>query len=262
MSKDLDGNKTEDCIFSDNETVIELLLASFLWLDILARVSTRENTLSQLNHTLLLEQTNIRPENLFGCRCWAVLMMLKISQLDDWKREAEMNRRLSVADLVKRGAKIEEELEQGLADELVPQSRHERTGLELEFEEKCLVVTRCYGLAALTYLHVVVSGAHPDLPEIYDSVSRGLAALMSLKEQNMFETAVWPVCVIGCMVAESKESTFRIHTAEGGVTLASARGLSRAMEIVEHCWKQRAAGFGNCDWFSAMKSVGQQNLLL
>lgn len=45
-----------------------------------------------------------------------MLLILKISKLDDWKQECEKNRKLSVTELVRQGAKIEADLNHGLAD--------------------------------------------------------------------------------------------------------------------------------------------------
>lgn len=95
-----------------------------------------------------------------------MLLILEASKLDDWKRECEKNRRLSVAELVRRGTKIETDINQGLAilDSHRPSQR--QIDSSIATEAQILVVTECFALAALTYIHVVVSGPHPDLPEL------------------------------------------------------------------------------------------------
>jgi hypothetical protein len=44
-----------------------------------------------------------------------MLLICKVSKLDNWKRECEENRKLSAAELVRQGVKIEAALNQGLA---------------------------------------------------------------------------------------------------------------------------------------------------
>jgi hypothetical protein len=55
----------------------------------------------------------------------------------------------------------------------------------------------------------VVSGAHPDLPEINDSVGRAMDALGALRDRKLLARVVWPACVTGCMVSEDKQNAFR-----------------------------------------------------
>lgn len=79
---------------------------------------------------------------------------------------------------------------------------------------------------------------------------------------KLLERVVWPVCVIGCLVSENKQSIFRCLIAGENAADVVVGTFSRAIEIVEHCWKERESDLGNFDWFSAMKSIGQHTLLL
>ncbi len=110
------------CISLDNHLAIELLLSAFFWLDAIAQVSKRTKFSSQFNSELLLEKLNISLEHLFGCKNWVFLLIMKISELDDWKRQREKNRKLSVAELVRQGAKIEAELNESLSSYLARSS--------------------------------------------------------------------------------------------------------------------------------------------
>jgi len=249
------------CIAPDDHLAIELLLGTFLWLDILGQASTRAK-ISSILPEVLLEKGHIQLEGLFGCKSWVMLQISKISKLDVWKQECEISRKLSVAELARRGAKIEADLNQGLAGISAYKQSQGQISSNLTSEDKCSAITECFGLAALTYLHVVMSSAHPDLPEIANSVSRGMDSLRNLKDQNLLDRAVWPVCVIGCMVSESKQNSFRCLVIREGVADVLIGALPQAFEIIQHCWKERESCLENSDWFSAMKKVGQHILLL
>ena len=256
--RDFEDQELKDICFLSPEDhfAIELLLGAFLWLDILAHVSTRAKLSSQFNHEVLLERGNIQLESLFGCKNWAMLLIFKVSKLDNWKRECEENRRLSVAELVRQGAKIEAALNQGLAGISSQNTSQMRTSSNFTPEDQCSAITEVFALAALTYLHVVVSGAHPDLPEINDSVARAMDALGALRDRKLLARVVWPACVTGCMVSEDKQNTFRDLVAVECFAQGVLGTLPQAHDIIEHCWKEREAGAGNCEWFSAMKSIG------
>jgi C6 transcription factor Pro1 len=204
--RDFEDQELKDIYFLSPEDhfAIELLLGAFLWLDILAHVSTRAKLSSQFNHEVLLERGNIQLESLFGCKNWAMLLIFKVSQLDNWKRECEENRKLNVAELVRQGVKIEAALNQGLAGISSQNTSQMRTSSNFTPEDQCSAITEVFALAALTYLHVVVSGAHPDQPEINDSVARAMDALGALRDRKLLARVVWPACVTGCMVSEDK----------------------------------------------------------
>lgn len=70
------------------------------------------------------------------------------------------------------------------------------------------------------------------------------------------------MCVIGCMVSESKQDLFRSLVTGNDVVGEVVGTLSRAIDVMEHCWKERQTGKGIVEWFSAMRSVGQHILLL
>ena len=59
----------------------------------------------------------------------------------------------------------------------------------------------------------------------------------------------------------SKQSSFR-SLITGDASDVVVGTFSRAIQIIEHCWKEREAGLGDFDWFSAMKSIGNHTLLL
>jgi len=251
----------EISLSADERFALEFLLSAFLWLDIHAHISARARFSQQVDYILVLEKGNVRLENLFGCKTWVLILILKISELDIWKKECEENQRLSVAELAKLGLQIEAALNHGLAGILAQTTCEDTLPGIPTTEDRSLQITKVFALAALTYLHVVVSGAQPDLPEIRDSVARSMDILEDLSRQDNLETVVWPACITGCMASKDRQDNFRRLVTVEGVP-DNGGNLPRAIEIVELCWKDREAGLQNCEWSSVMKHQGQTVLLV
>ena len=58
-------------------------------------------------------------------------------------------------------------------------------------------ITELFALSAITYLHVVLSGAYPELDTIYDF--KDLADTKSLH-------LVWPFCISGCLALDGQHA--------------------------------------------------------
>ncbi|KAF7183034.1 hypothetical protein CNMCM7691_002869 [Aspergillus felis] len=99
-------------------------------------------------------------------------LIFEISLPDRWKEESQAVRKLSIIDLAERGRQIEQRLRQ----ELVDMDSLPETGPSLLNRSGALSapanpdVNRLFALSALSYLHVAISGAHPELPDIADAV--------------------------------------------------------------------------------------------
>jgi C6 transcription factor Pro1 len=247
----------------EDHTTITLLLGSFIWFDILACASTGSRPFLALDHILILEGDRIHLEELMGCENWVMIVIFQISELDHWKKDSERNCKLSIAELAKRGALIEACLQQRLEKIAVRDTSQndDISGATLRFS-KCTrtIITEIFALAALTYLHVVISGANPGVPEIIESVSRTVTAFKALSDARMLRWLVWPFCVTGCLVSEEDESVFRGLISAGKLSEKTVGTCIEAVKLIEECWKRRQTGLGNCDWVSVMHSLG--NLIL
>lgn len=151
-------------LYFEYEFLSRFLLGSFLSVDIFSGVSTRSRLLVDLDHKYLLERRDVCLEHLGGCKIWVIVLILEILQLDIWKREATRTQTLSIVELVRRGHVIERRLQ----EELVNIDHHTSLaafighsfGLSTSIE-----ITKVFAFSAMTYLQVVISGAHPKLPE-------------------------------------------------------------------------------------------------
>jgi hypothetical protein len=97
-------------------------------------------------------------------------------------------------------------------------------------------------LSGLTYLHIVVSGPHPDLPEIVGNVSWTVHAFDKLSIKDLLQNIVWPFRVAECMISEDKQDVFRALISAGSTQRAASGTFRRGCEILERCWKTRQQG--------------------
>ncbi|KAM7185077.1 Fungal specific transcription factor domain containing protein [Naviculisporaceae sp. PSN 640] len=260
----------------NRDTSISFLLGFFIHMHILTCASTRSSQYLNPDHKLLLETGEINLEDLVGCSNWAMILIYEISALDKWKKEEEAAHRLSLIELTKRGREIEDRLlsriaslEKSLCSQLkaadinapftdlhhqqgagVPHARHldnnhNNNNNNNNMSLIKMQITRIFALSAITYLHVVISGAYPDIPDIKRSVSKTLAALQELRRSDpkLLRHVVWPYCISGCLAADdAQQKVFRELVADTRVTHGTC---FEALAVMEECWRARRKGSRN-----------------
>ncbi|EAW21019.1 fungal specific transcription factor domain-containing protein [Aspergillus fischeri NRRL 181] len=248
----------------DDHCATGVLLGSFISLDIIASASTRRPPFLNIDHAQVLRNPCISLESIIGCSNSVMALIFEISSLDRWKEESQAIRKLSIIDLAERGRQIEERLRQELADmDTLPE-----TSPSLLNRSKVLSVpadpdvNRLFALSALIYLHVVISGAHPELPEIADAVSQVIAVFKRLWDPRLLQSVlVWPFCVAGCLALEEQQNFFCALFSASEITESTVGTCFEAFRIMEKCWEARRSGPFNCDWASIMKQQGYYVLL-
>ncbi|KAF4181178.1 hypothetical protein CNMCM7927_000744 [Aspergillus lentulus] len=248
----------------DDHCATGVLLGSFISLDIIASASTRRAPFLNIDHAQALRNPCISLESIMGCSNSVMGLIFEISSLDRWKEESQAVRKLSIIDLAERGRQIEERLRQ----ELVNIDTPPETGPSLLNRSKVHSipadpdVNRLFALSALIYLHVVISGAHPELPEIADAVSQVIAVFKRLWDPRLLQSVlVWPFCVSGCLALEEQQNFFRAIFSAAEITESTVGACFEAFRIMEKCWEARKSGPFNCDWASIMKQQGYYVLL-
>jgi hypothetical protein len=261
-----DENKGQDMrLPSTNEdTAMRFLLGAFIWLDILSCASTGSKPFLNLEHGFMLESGGIHLEELMGCENWAMIIILDISRLDNWKRESERSHKLSIAELAKRGAQIEERLKDKSVEipvqETTPMRILPRNTLRF-LRSSTTEITNIFALSALTYLHIVISGAYPELPEVGESVANTISAFKALTDPKLLRNLIWPFCVAGCLASEEQQSAFYDLISAAEIDEQTVGTCREAFKIVEECWRIRKKGARNCDWIFVMNSLGDHVLL-
>ncbi|OBT40316.1 hypothetical protein VE00_10424 [Pseudogymnoascus sp. WSF 3629] len=242
---------------------INFLLGSFIALDIISCASTRSAPLLDIEHISMLQTLDVDSRSFIGCDNTIMILIFEISQLDSWKKDANESQKLSIVELAKRGSRIEERIHRKIADienaslSRLSSKRDSRLLLMSAYAD----INRIFAFSAIVYLHVVISGAHPELPEVKEVVSKTLAALQSLEDKELLVNTVWAFCISGSLAVESQQGSFRELFSAAKVTHSTVGSFAEAFKIMETCWEMRRNGSCSCDWVSAMDKLGRYVLL-
>lgn len=210
-------------------------------------------------------------DKIMGCENWAMLLIMDIAFLDNWKRNLQISNQLSMRELVTRAAHIERRLEDGIrqnSSRLSQLTNHSSpsildTGVQ-EPTHLILLITRIFACSALVYLDVVVSGAYPETMEIRENVSRTIEAFRALPEIAIVNNLTWAYCIAGCMAIDEEQMFFRDLAASRDGDAPTFGNFSKSLAIIEECWRLRREEKRNqpVDWRTAMNSLGMGVLLV
>lgn len=252
-------NEYQDSAIPHPDTSISFLLGFFIHIHIVTCASARSSQFLISDHKVLLEIGEINMADLIGCSNWVMTSIFDISSLDRWKKEEEDAHRLSLIELTNRGRQIEECLLSRLACIENDPSARLQADAHLRPEFIKTEITRIFALSAITYLHVVISGAYPDIPDIKRSVSKTIDALRSLPDPKLLQRVVWPYCISGCLAADEQRNVFRELVSLPRITHGTCL---EALSLMEECWRLRKTGSSSHDWASVMEKRGQHILLI
>ena len=207
-----------------------------------------------------------------GCDEWVIDQLLKIIELKHWKDTMQAKKQLSVLELATRATEIKTRLESEVG-KISKGIEGSFVGL-LEHHSKhgSVIVTQVWAYATLVYLHVIVSGSNPELPDIHNNVSKAIQAFKALPDPEMVRSLSWPLCIAGCMAAGMQENEFRAIVDRAGIGRFPFGNSRKVVELMEECWRTRAnvedesgglLGQGiEVDWRSVMWSSGIDLLLV
>lgn len=252
------------------KNAIDTVVTAFVALDILSSASTRSPSLLRADHKHWLSNRSVKMHHVIGCDVSVMLLISQISGLEEWKKGCEVRGRLSIMELSSRTGCIETLLEDIISANLL-KAQAAIPSLKVRYptgipapdtsELNNRLFSTVFALAAITYLHVVVSGAHPELNEIQQSVSRTILLMKSLPDPRLLSYVVWPFCITGCLAAKELENELRGLAKSAGVSKMGLGGLWKSLKIMEDCWKARDQNKGSQDWTAAMSRLGDKVLL-
>jgi len=263
--------------FNEDEVLLKFLISVFIWIDIAGCVSLGSRPFLADHHETLLGGTNppLRLDKIAGIQNWALMTIGKTASLDAWKRTSQSNGTLSIIELAKRATRLECELKQAF-DEFT-RSRKRPTNRDrpalpylTPLSEHADYVTEFYGRAALTYLHVVVSGPHAELPEIRENVCTTMELLQRLPNPLLPRSMWWPILITGSLaLLEDEQTMIRNIILGAGVSETSIGFGWNVLKVLEECWKRRRLnnpvvplGVGDGYWGDIMTSLHFKLMLM
>jgi hypothetical protein len=126
-------------------------------------------------------------------------------------------------------------------------------------------ITEVYVNATLVYMHVVLSGAHPEVLDIRKAVDSTITAIKTLAHAKLVRRLAWPICV-AASVAESRHEEF-FNKLEQGMRGDQDGSVSvlRALAVARECQRLRQENLNSTatfDWIDELESLGEQWILL
>jgi hypothetical protein len=189
------------------------------------------------------ETPDLDLEHVVGCKSDVMECIMHTSDLHAWSHQQALHASSSLIETARRALKVEQKLERAqrkINTEENSGCYHQQQPLQHGSTDSrqadVNTITRIFACAASIYLHVVVSGAHPRVPEIKRGVTNTIEALGAMSN----------------------------------VELVSQRVL-RAFRVARECWRLRdtRSGHGSngmkgkaYDWKDSMASLGVKFLLL
>ncbi|KAI1029385.1 hypothetical protein LB504_010670 [Fusarium proliferatum] len=192
------------------------LVAEALWHDMLACATT--GRVPRIPYRQWLEGSSIVMADLMGCYNWVMIAIGDLAHLNAWKKDMKHKGALSVPELVRRGQRIEKELQDGITElKRAAKARGDIRGNV----SPAPYVSQIFALASLVLSSTIVSGPWASLPEVKDAVLESVVVLRDWPQSVPLRGLVWPLYIIGSMAEASLQGVFesllcRIREESGG----------------------------------------------
>ncbi|TRM64285.1 fungal-specific transcription factor domain-containing protein [Schizophyllum amplum] len=225
------------------------LIKTAMWFDVLASVTTQQEPIFASTfremfdpQSGLCEEGEQEPSidarismlDVMGCDNSVVWALSETSCLAAWKANEERNGCLSTKDLVSRAAHIEAALAR------TPPALDASSSNPVSHDRR--LTADIFHAAARLYLHTVLSGAHPRVPDIHHAVRATVDALSRVRSVSpesgakIVRNTVFAAFIAGALAAE-KEVRAEVH----GILELGARGAGncRAVnDLLQSIWQR------------------------
>ncbi|KAG6059236.1 hypothetical protein E4U33_007145 [Claviceps sp. LM78 group G4] len=211
------------------------------------------------------------PSQAICCQDWVVASIIEVVQLDVWKKGAAKTGTLSGVELVKRAHNIETSLKLRLqqAKDAFPwlyTERHLPSSLLHSTASPVLThyVTEVFATAALVYLHVVISGARRQVPDVHNHVRDAITLFRCRCCAQALSSLCWPLCLTGCLaVGEDRVFVLNLAISAAAETSGGVGSFDPAISVIQECWNAAdRCSDADVDWTWAMKSLCSQVVFL
>ena len=127
-----------------------------------------------------------------------------------------------------------------------------------------IAITNVFASAASVYLHVVLSGPQPEIPDIESAVIKTIDSIKRLPSLEMLKRLAWPMLISASLAPTNLRGFFERLEKGLGEDRCGNRNVLRALSIAKECWRLRDRHDANVefyDWKSGMDSLSLMPLL-
>lgn len=263
-----------------------LALKTTMWLDVMSTVTLRAVPKYLLFYRRLhrggggywaasgrntAEELDARSESLTGCPDEVLLGIAEISSLECWKAQEMRNGTLSMRELIRRGDVLESHLRADYVRDTDQTTLHPESamgdpnaaghsGPMAQGDVTRKLVAGIFREAAIVYLHTVLSGSHPGVPEIARSVEVIIIFLQQLPVSILDRVLTFPIYLAGCMTdnpVQREVLKARLLSMQDGFA-----NIHQTVRVLETVWHRRDNRGGAVEWRDLLHVQGRHRLLL
>ena len=246
------------CSLQDSDDMdfkaLEFFIISFMWVDIIANATLGPPRFdpSHFDYLPLLKRGVFMSERVMGCKSVILIAITEITGLERWKEEQLREGCLSMIELVSRGTALNHLLIQEISAS-EKGIRDGGSGVKVDG----IRVNLMFAYGALIYLHTVISGKSPQIPEVKNNVEKCLEWIEELPSRLLIRIC-WPFTIVGCMATEEQYEKFR----RVFKSVTKSGSVWKGVMVMEECWKLRNLEREKmwC-WRSTMERMGLRILL-
>jgi hypothetical protein len=249
-------------ICTDIQRSLHFHVTCFVWVDTIANATLGLPGLKPLvfQYEHLLRANILKTQNIMGCRASIMADIAEITSLHNWKITNLHDKPWESQSYYDRATSLELRLKQQTR-----KMRQKPTSSNLaSWEEDIDAVTLQFAHAASVYFYVTVYSA--------DNANAALARLVEQSQECLAALPVrllirvcWPFTIVGCMAGKEHHQFFRDMVAKALGDKQLIGMAWKGLLVMEECWRLRETcptQAANCDWSTAMQSLGQRVLLV
>ncbi|KZT54074.1 hypothetical protein CALCODRAFT_485833 [Calocera cornea HHB12733] len=199
-------------------------------------------------------------DSTMGAENNVMLAFAETAALDAWKAWQKSKQSLSIPDLVKRGERIMTILRQPYGGT----SPRAFIG-PLPTQSPQQLMSSVFRSSAKIYLHTVISGFNPAVPEIQEAIGEtvtSLATLQSTDEKPYDRSLVLPLFIAGVMTDDLGQRTFIVNRF-ANIKDVAVGNCGQILELIQAVWERRQISPGvEVSWREVMQEKGMKLLFV
>ncbi|CAG9983031.1 unnamed protein product [Clonostachys byssicola] len=245
----------------ETQRTLEFHVTCVVWIDVIACATygSPSRDVRRFDYIPYLRANKLKTQGIMGCHSTVMASIAEITHLADWKASQIQSKSLDTEELSSRAAALSLQL----VEQVHKLETQSLVNLD-DLEARSRLVTLQFACAAQVYLHVILNGFGIDHPELVRLVRRGLEGLEALPF-GLIIRANWAFTIIGCFAHEDLHERFR-RPVKSLMEHKQPLGMTwKGLMVMEECWRLRNCQpelNNHCDWRMAMKSLGNQVLLV
>jgi C6 transcription factor Pro1 len=259
----------EDLPLSEDEPTVTREVVSFrflgstmIWLDITSSITTGMTPYLLSHHSSALAPgSQVKLENIMGCKNWVMLQIGRISALHERKTQALRQGNFNCVEFEPIVADINREIQYGISQEAwerfnisEPNPAKDSNTLSDPTE----VITNVFTSMGLIYLQLAIQGFQ-NLEILDATISAAVGTLKTQIPTHLLPALVAPLYVIGCVAKQEDEQFFRKIFSSSPLLDPSLKHRGRILPILQEIWAERRTTPGY-SWEGSLELA--QNMLL